>query len=215
MSQGSDQSSFVPDAQSAIFQSTRSIIGIGHGPQSIQGIYASTNTNIPSAQLQRTLSNEGPSVEGRQTAAPFIETKEYSQRGPPPNRGQNPGQGLLKTSTTKQSIVDTLTNPFARQYPRPSVPTVAPDINDNDVPSKHQNGGMYQNSPNVLTRRGSSGFHGIGGMQYFVYSVIYSHELDDPLSFPVMSATFKLSLIIWCCSMSRNMKPFEFPQTVY
>jgi len=75
----------------------------------------------------------------------------------------------LKTSNQKQSssIVDTLTNPFARQYPRPTVPAVSSDINDNNVTTKQQNGGVYQNSANLVSRRGSSGFHGISGDHIF------------------------------------------------
>ena len=183
ISQGSEQSSFLPDPQNAILQSTRSIIGIGHSPQSMQGIYAPNSSSLRGTQSDRALPVDTSRVETRPTpisSAPFIETKEYSQRGSAPNRGQNHGQGLLKTSTQKQSpsIVDTLTNPFARQYPRPSVPTIAPDINDNDVPIKQQNGGMYQNSANLLSRRGSSGFHGIGGM-YIVTISNCSFPLDN------------------------------------
>ena len=177
ISQGSDQSSIVPDPQNAIFQSTRSIIGIGHSPQSFQTVYASSTSR--GAQPDRTLSNDSTGLDSRSipiSSAPFIETKDYSQRGSAPNRGQAHSQGLLKTSNQKpsSSLVETLTNPFARQYPRPSVPTVVPDINDNDVPIKQQNGGVYQNSSSLLSRRGSSGFHGIGGWYcLYINAILY------------------------------------------
>ena len=163
----SEQSSLTPDPQSAILQSTRSIIGIGHNPQSIQSIYASSNTGNQSSQSQRSLPSIPSGVKPGPTlqSTPFIDTQNYSQQGTAPMRGQTSGQGLLKTTNQKQgaSIVDTLTNPFARQYPRPSVQAMESDINDNSVPQRHQNGGSYQSTSNVLTRRGSSSFHGIGG----------------------------------------------------
>ena len=168
LSLSSDQNSFLPDPQSAIVQSTRSIIGIGHSAQSLQNIY-SKNSSTHISQSEKILPNEPTGIESRQipiSSAPFIQTNDHSIRGSTTNRGQNSGPGLLKTSNQKQSssIVDTLTNPFARQYPRPTVPAVSSDINDNNVTTKQQNGGVYQNSANLVSRRGSSGFHGISGL---------------------------------------------------
>ena len=168
LSLSSDQNSFLPDPQSAIVQSTRSIIGIGHSSQSLQNIQSrSSSTHL--FQSERSLRNEPTGIESRPipiSSAPFIQTNDHSIPGSTTNRGQSSVPGLLKTSTQKQSssIVDTLTNPFARQYPRPSVPAVSSDINDNNVTTKQQNGGVYQNSANLVSRRGSSGYHGIGGL---------------------------------------------------
>ncbi|XP_065063880.1 tyrosine-protein phosphatase non-receptor type 13-like isoform X2 [Rhopilema esculentum] len=168
-SEDSEQSTFVADSHNAILQSARSVIGIGHNPQGINNILSSVSTNqsqasTASAKVLGSLYGNTPRTASH-SSAPYVNTGDVTAK---PVMSSAPNQGLLKTSQPEQhqtNIVDTLTNPFARQYPRPSMQAMASDINENDVTTKttHQNGEIYQNSGKpAVVRRGSSGFHGLG-----------------------------------------------------
>ena len=171
----SSQSSCSGSSHSAILQSTSSVIGIGHGAPGIipqPGTYSGTNPNSSQSSIYGTKSS---SV----STAPYVDTSSGMPKTSLQSGGSGIHQGLLRTSQQQQqplpqeenrssSIVSSLTDPFAKQYPRPTMPAVVSDHNDNEVSSKHQNGGVYQNASNApRVRRGSTGFQGFGSKCLF------------------------------------------------
>ena len=171
----SSQSSFSGGSHNAILQSTNSIIGIGHGAPGIipqPSTYSGANPNAS----QNSIYGTKPSTV---STAPYVDTSSGMPKSSLPSAGSGIHQGLLRTSQQQQqpmpqednrssSIVSSLTDPFAKQYPRPTMPAVVSDHNDNEVSSKHQNGGVYQTAPNApRVRRGSTSFQGFGSKCFF------------------------------------------------
>ena len=170
----SSQSSFSGSSHSAILQSTSSVIGIGHGAPGIipqPGNYSGANPNASQSSIYGTKTSTV-------STAPYVDTSSGMPKTSLPSGGSGIHQGLLRTSQQQQpmpqeesrssSIVSSLNDPFAKQYPRPTMPAVVSDHNDNEVSSKHQNGGVYQNAPNApRVRRGSTSFQGFGSKCFF------------------------------------------------